>query len=75
MTSKHELVNDLFWLVSSRELEEVLPNVADQVINDVREAQKKYQAKVMDDVSEAVLRQQILAISAPDHKIRSLVRT
>ena len=55
-------------------MKEALANVAEQVINDVKEAQRKYQLVEMDEVSEAVLRQQILSVSDPSHKIRGLVR-
>ncbi|EFA01622.1 T-complex protein 11-like protein 1 [Tribolium castaneum] len=59
---------------NDKDLKQVLPNVAEQVICDVKEAQKKYNFSGMNDVSETVLRQQIEQISNEEHKIRSLVR-
>ena len=75
LTSKVEVGGLTFCTKSGfRELKEALANVAEQVINDVKEAQRKYQLVEMDEVSEAVLRQQILSVSDPNHKIRGLVR-
>lgn len=63
-----------FLIGGFRELKQALPNVAEQVVSDVKEAQKKYQVNVLNDVSETVLKQQIEQISDEDHKIRGLVR-
>lgn len=59
--------------VCFRTLADVLPNVAEQVVNDVKEAQQKYSLNVFNDVSEKLLREQILDIARPEHRIRQLV--
>lgn len=51
-----------------------MPNIAEQVINDVKEAQKKYNLAVLNEVSEKLLREQILDVGKPDHRIKELVR-
>lgn len=57
-----------------REIYDALPNVAEQVITDVKEAQRKYELKELSDIEETLLRQQILQIGNSEHKIRTLVR-
>lgn len=56
-----------------RDLAEVLPNVAEQVVNDLKEAQKKYELPEMFQAAEANLRQQILDVAKPDHKVKAIV--
>lgn len=51
-----------------------MPNVAEQVINDVKEAQRKYNLAVLNEVSEKLLREQIIDVGKPDHRIKELVR-
>lgn len=48
--------------------------MTEQVINDVKEAQKKYNLAVLNEMTEKLLRDQILDIAKPDHRIKQLIR-
>lgn len=56
-----------------RELGEVLPNVAEQCIRDLKDAQKKYELPIMYQAIEANIRQQIVDIGSEDHKVKGIV--
>lgn len=56
-----------------REVEETLPNVAEQVINDVKEAQVKYNLSVLDETAAKALKEQVTNIATPEHRIKQLV--
>lgn len=57
-----------------RDFAEILPNVTEQVINDVKEAQRKYNLAVLNEATEKLLRDQILDIAKPEHRIKQLIR-
>nr|XP_023015221.1 T-complex protein 11-like protein 1 [Leptinotarsa decemlineata] len=59
---------------NDKDLIDVLPNVAEQVINDVKEAQRKYELPEMFQAVEATLKQQILDTGLADHKVRGIVK-
>lgn len=43
-------------------------------MTDVKEAQNKYHLTELSEEAETLLKQQILQINSPDHKVRGLVR-
>lgn len=55
------------------ELGDILPNIAEQCLMDLKEAQKKYELPIMYQALEANIRQQIIDISAEDHKVKGIV--
>lgn len=57
----------------SRELGDILPNVAEQCLGDLKEAQKKFELPIMYQATEANIRQQIIDIAANDHKVKGIV--
>jgi hypothetical protein len=57
-----------------RDLEKIIPNVAEQVVKDVAEGLETYSFKSLDSTSEKLLKGQIMEIVKEDHKIRQLVR-
>ncbi|XP_018576855.1 T-complex protein 11-like protein 1 [Anoplophora glabripennis] len=59
---------------NDKDLNETLPNVAEQVVNDLKEAQQKYELPEMFQAAEANLKQQILDIGKPDHKVKAIVK-
>ncbi|KAG5890790.1 hypothetical protein JTB14_007184 [Gonioctena quinquepunctata] len=59
---------------NEKDLNDVLPNIAEQVINDLKEAQKKYELPVMNQAAEANLKKQIIDVGTPDHKVKSIVK-
>ncbi|CAG9823180.1 unnamed protein product [Phaedon cochleariae] len=59
---------------TDQDLNDILPNVAEQVMNDLKEAQKKHGLPEMFQAAEANLKQQILDVGKPDHKVRSIVK-
>ncbi|KAJ8976027.1 hypothetical protein NQ317_003568 [Molorchus minor] len=59
---------------SMKELNDVLPNVAEQVVNDLKEAQKTFELPEMFQAAEANLKQQIIDIGKPDHKVQGIVK-
>lgn len=50
-----------------------MPNIAEQVINDAKEAQTKYKLPILNQNQEALLKQQILDTNKSDHKVKSIV--
>lgn len=50
-----------------------MPNVAEQVISDVKEAQVKYNLTVLDEPAAKALKEQVISIAKPDHRIKQLV--
>ncbi|KAG8237361.1 hypothetical protein J437_LFUL017595 [Ladona fulva] len=61
--------------VGAPNLENALPNVADQVKKEVGEALKENGLKPLDSEVESLMRGQILDSANPDHRIRQLVRS
>ncbi|XP_076273545.1 T-complex protein 11-like protein 1 isoform X2 [Rhynchophorus ferrugineus] len=59
---------------NDKELNEILPNVAEQVVNDVKEAQNKYDLQELTPAKENTFREVILDIGKEDNKIRSIVK-
>ncbi|KAI4464039.1 testis-specific protein pbs13 t-complex 11 [Holotrichia oblita] len=59
---------------TNKEMEASLPNIAEQVLNDVKEARKSYDLQQMTDDSLQSLKEQILQIAKPDNRVRQLVR-
>lgn len=57
-----------------RDLEKIMPNIAEQVIMEVAEGLETYGFKPLDSTSEKLLKGQIVEIVKDDHKIRELVR-
>lgn len=62
-----------FWINFFRDVTEILPNIAEQVINDAKEAQTKYKLPILNQNQEALLKQQILDTNKSDHKVKSIV--
>lgn len=60
-------------IYNDKDLEGTLPNVADQVIKDIKEAKKSHSMAPLKEDSEKLIKQQIMEISKPDQKIRQLV--
>lgn len=56
-----------------RNLNEIFPNVTEQVVQDVKDSLQKHGLKPMAEETEKLLRNQILDISKPDHRIRQLI--
>jgi hypothetical protein len=61
-------------LCTFRELEKIMPNVAEQVVKDVAEGLQTYGFRPLDTAAEKLLKGQIIDIVKGDHKIRQLVR-
>lgn len=59
---------------SEKDLENVLPNVAEQVVNDLKDAQNKYELPEISPTVESTLKIQIVDIAKPDHKVRNIVK-
>lgn len=59
--------------VFQREIEETLPNVAEQMVNDVKEAQATYSLNLLDDSAAKALKEQIIGIASPEHRIKQLI--
>lgn len=57
-----------------KELKDVLPNVAEQVINDVKEAQQKYDLPELSPANESALKGLIIDIGKEDHKVKEIVK-
>lgn len=58
-----------------RDLLEALPNVAEQVVIELKQAQQKYDLPVMYQATEANLKQQIIDIGKPEHKVKEIIST
>lgn len=71
--SSNQTILEQYYNVICREIEEVLPNVAEQVVNDVKEAQVKYGLSVLDEPAAKALKEQVISIANQDHKIKQLV--
>lgn len=65
--------NCIFEIFFSRDCKTLLPNVAEQVIQDIKREQKKYQFALLSEAAEDALKQQILDISKSDHRIKCLI--
>lgn len=50
-----------------------MPNVAEQIIHDVKEAQTKYSSSVFEDSVAAALKEQVISIAQADHRVKQLV--
>lgn len=61
-------------IYSDKDLPNVLPNIADQVIKDISEARKAHNMAALSEVNEKAIKQQILEIANSDQSIRQLVR-
>ncbi|VEN61924.1 unnamed protein product [Callosobruchus maculatus] len=59
---------------TDKDLNDTLPNVAEQVIIEVKEAQRKYDIPEIFQAAEANLKQLILDIGKPDHKVKTIVK-
>ncbi|KAL3265312.1 hypothetical protein HHI36_009520, partial [Cryptolaemus montrouzieri] len=55
------------------DLDNLLPNVAEQVVNDIKNGQKDHQFTQLSESAENALKSQILDVSKPDHRIKSLI--
>ncbi|KAL1506327.1 hypothetical protein ABEB36_005714 [Hypothenemus hampei] len=75
---KLELKNHITILLQTvknqRDLEEEMPNVAEQVINDVRQAQQKHKFSTFDAATEEAFKKLIIDIGKEDHKVRNIVK-
>lgn len=60
---------------TNKDLEKIMPNVAEQVLKEVAEGLETHGFKPLDSASEKLLKGQIVDIVKEDHKIRQLVRT
>ncbi|CAG9858632.1 unnamed protein product [Phyllotreta striolata] len=56
------------------DLQEALPNLAEQLITDLKNAQQKYERPVLFEAAEENLRKQILDIGKPDHKVKEICK-
>jgi DNA-binding ferritin-like protein len=61
-------------LCTFRDLEKIMPNVAEQVVKEVAEGLKTYGFRPLDSTAEKLLKGQIMEIVKDNHKIRQLVR-
>ncbi|KDR14701.1 T-complex protein 11-like protein 1 [Zootermopsis nevadensis] len=61
-------------IYTNKDLEKIMPNIAEQVIMEVAEGLETYGFKPLDSTSEKLLKGQIVEIVKDDHKIRELVR-
>lgn len=59
---------------TNEDLENILPNIAEQVVKEVSEGLERYGLKSLEPSMEKMLRGQIMEIAKEDHKIRHLVR-
>ncbi|CAG9762308.1 unnamed protein product [Ceutorhynchus assimilis] len=59
---------------NEKDLKGVLPNVAEQVLSDLKEAQQKYDLSGTSPENEAALKALIIDIAKEDHKIRGIVK-
>lgn len=57
-----------------RDLEEIMPNIAEQVVVEVAEGLETYGFKPLDATSGKLLKGQIMEIIKEGHKIRELIR-
>lgn len=60
---------------TNKDLEKIMPNVAEQVVKEVAEGLQTYGFRPFDSAAEKLLKGQIMEIVKNDHKIRQLVRT
>ncbi|PNF14068.1 T-complex protein 11-like protein 1 [Cryptotermes secundus] len=60
---------------TNKDLEKIMPNVAEQVVKEVAEGLQTYGFRPLDAATEKLLKGQIMEIVKDDHKIRQLVRT
>lgn len=61
-------------LKTDKDLENILPNVVEQVINDVKNTQKSHKLMELNESTEKLMKQQILDIANPDHRVRVLIK-
>ncbi|ERL86574.1 hypothetical protein D910_03981 [Dendroctonus ponderosae] len=59
---------------SDDDLKEALPNIIEQVIKDVREAQQKYDLPQLGAAKESALKDLLMDIGREGHKVRGIVR-
>jgi hypothetical protein len=65
---------ELFICCTFRDLEKIMPNIAEQVAMEVAKGLETYGFKPLDSASEKLLKGQIMEIVKEGHKIRGLVR-
>lgn len=63
-----------FLFYRFRELESTLPNIAIQVIADVKESSAAHGLPELSEEVEVLMRKDIVEIGKPDYKIKQLVR-
>ncbi|KAF5284567.1 hypothetical protein FQR65_LT02393 [Abscondita terminalis] len=61
-------------VTTERELPETLSNIAVQIVVDVKQAQEAHGLLELSEEGENLLKEQLLSISNPDHRIRRLVK-
>ncbi|XP_066261443.1 T-complex protein 11-like protein 1 [Euwallacea similis] len=61
-------------VTADKDLIAVLPNVAEQVINDVKEVQQKHNLPVMGTTQQTMLKELINDIGKEDHKVKLIVK-
>ncbi|XP_044748423.1 T-complex protein 11-like protein 1 [Coccinella septempunctata] len=75
---KMSLKDHIFVLLQSMTNDEdcknLLPNVAEQVVQDIRNEQKKHQFAELNESSADALKQQILDVAKSDNRIKTLIR-
>lgn len=75
LSLKDHIVILLQNVSNDKELNDVLPNVAEQVVIDLKEAQQKYDLPELSPTSESVLKGLIIDIGKGDHKVREIVKS
>lgn len=68
----YKLFYNLFILYT-RDLDEILKNVSEQVITDAKETIIKHHLPEMNPAAVNTIRQQIMDIANPEHKVRAIV--
>ncbi|XP_045480301.1 T-complex protein 11-like protein 1 isoform X1 [Harmonia axyridis] len=75
---KMSLKDHIYVLLQSMNNEEdcnnLLPNVAEQVVRDIKNEQIKHQFAPLSESAENASKQQILDVAKPDHRIKCLIR-
>ncbi|XP_050307825.1 T-complex protein 11-like protein 1 isoform X2 [Anthonomus grandis grandis] len=73
--SLKEHISILFQNVkNNQDLKDALPNVAEQVLSDVKQAQEKYDIHAIGPNNESALKELIINIGNEEHKVRGIVK-
>ncbi|XP_030761054.1 T-complex protein 11-like protein 1 [Sitophilus oryzae] len=77
-TFKQSLKDHIMILIqnikNNEDLDDVLPNIAEQVVNDVKEAQAKYDLQGLVPSNETSFKDIVIDSGKDDHKVRTIVK-